>query len=190
MVETNLVEELRSKYSSSETPRKEGYQQPRAGYSGHVPGLVALNLHGATWLSLMQSVKGAQTTRNVVDELNNSSPARKMLPLGSKEVAASLELGKRLEGTKTSRPGSTTSRSSKRWSPPVAGYTGHVPGYVARNMHGASWKILLSPRVVPADDLYGENASSGSESGKSKGSVDPPKIPKMLLGYLRKSQSR
>mmetsp|Transcript_18204 Transcript_18204/g.41343 ORF Transcript_18204/g.41343 Transcript_18204/m.41343 type:complete len:193 (-) Transcript_18204:280-858(-) len=192
MVETNLFEDVQSKTGLTDTPRKVGYQQPRAGYSGHVPGLVALNFHGATWLSLMQSVKGAQTVRHVDDVLSKSSTPRKSLPFGPREMNSN-ELGKKQESVKSSRPGSTTSRSSKRWSPPVAGYTGHVPGYVAGNMHGASWMNLLSPRRAPADDLFGESASrheSASDSGKSKGSVDPPKIPRMLLGYLRKSQSR
>eukprot|EP00960_Hanusia_phi_P025183 739939-Hanusia_phi.AAC.2 len=111
------------------------------GYSGHVPGLVALNFHGATWLSLMQSVKGAQTVRHVDDVLSKSSTPRKSLPFGPREMNSN-ELGKKQESVKSSRPGSTTSRSSKRWSPPVAGYTGHVPGYVAGNMHGASWMVM------------------------------------------------
>jgi hypothetical protein len=136
---------------------------PIAGYMGHVPGLVAHNQHGGVWRDLvLQEIAfpGAQGLSTLhrgprVHYLNDdlqqslsemSSPLRSLRPASARPEPAKgpqaiMRLRPRSATVANLQENSFMPRQDKRWSPPVAGYSGFVPGVASGNLHGSPWKV-------------------------------------------------
>ena len=157
----------RTTTTSATWGEKQGLRTPKAGYMGHVPGMISLNLHGAVWRDLVlqdpllnpQSRpasarvfgSGAQTARvNKIRPMSAQSPTAsrflepQRLPAKLTDMQWVDESRMRLEelasdGTKENR---FLPRMDRKWSPPIVGYGGHMPGYASGNLHGHPWKVV------------------------------------------------
>eukprot|EP00277_Geminigera_cryophila_P039073 CAMPEP_0173104034 /NCGR_PEP_ID=MMETSP1102-20130122/38881_1 /TAXON_ID=49646 /ORGANISM="Geminigera sp., Strain Caron Lab Isolate" /LENGTH=230 /DNA_ID=CAMNT_0013999235 /DNA_START=149 /DNA_END=841 /DNA_ORIENTATION=+ len=146
---------------------KPGLRTPMTGYMGHVPGMVALNLHGGVWRDLilqdpllnkpglrpMSARSGSQTARASAPQRPMSAQSPKSLASESRRLSAEVAglqwenvrtLG-RVDSEGSQKENNFMPRMDVNWCPPVVGYGGHVPGYASGNLHGAPWKDLLSP---------------------------------------------
>lgn len=161
--------------SSTSRFEKPGLRSPMAGYMGHVPGMIALNMHGGVWRDLVlqdpqlhrTAAATAATPRlrpmsarvEYTTQLPNEGAAlqrpRPWSAQGSKPGfqetkdmmadGADATFSGSRFGSENSKENNFMPRMDKQWAPPVVGYGGHVPGYASGNLHGSPWKDLLTP---------------------------------------------
>jgi len=161
---------------------KPGLRQPIAGYMGHVPGMVALGLHGANWRDLCKQDP----------KLNPGPRTLKSDDISRPQTAVATGLLHEMSDHINTRNGFMP-RMDKVWVPPVVGYMGHVPGYGSGNLHGSPWHYLLSPThrdsatspfPMVRQPLSTPRSRPASASVDGRGSR--VKIPNNIAGYLKK----
>merc|ERR1712216_824049 len=154
---------------------KPGLRAPMAGYMGHVPGMIALNMHGGVWRDLVsQEPQLHRTAAATVAERRlrpmsarveytsrlpdggaalqrpwSAQASKPGLQIDTKDQLASGNFDgttpRSRFGSESSKENNFMPRMDKQWAPPVVGYGGHVPGYASGNLHGSPWKDLLTP---------------------------------------------
>jgi hypothetical protein len=174
--------------------KRPGFRQPIVGYTGHVPGLTCLNMHGGSWRNLLK--ENQQTPRPSTETVCTFQDESGVLQ-DTWSSLSRVTFGQYDE--KNFLP-----RMDRIWTPPLVGYSGFIPGYSSGNMHGSPWKelvaptprdhISITPRGRPPGASMAKNMLSSPRRPRKKVSnssaMSSPRLPNNIVGYLKTQQHR